>query len=272
MTLQSAQVTALEELRAICEELGAQMGVIGATAYHAWIDDPWLSTNDVDIAVALDLLQYEALVQNLRERGWQLDGRLEHRWVTPLGSVVDILPAGKALITEGQIRWPNTDRVMSLVGFRHVFDRATLKELGPGLVLPVIPPHVYALLKIVAYLDRPPEREKDLESLASLLVRYEDQSDRRFGGEIIKAGIQYSEAGAYLLGHDLGAICNAQETQAVRRFVELAQNEENAASIRLARYAPAILGEDKSEKMRSQISAFSAGFEKSRMRARKPPS
>jgi len=97
MKLQSSQVTALKELKAICEELGVQMVVIGAIAYHAWIDDPWLSTNDVDIAVAMDVLRYEDLVKILRGHGWQPDQRLEHRGFTPLRSLVDILPAGNGL-------------------------------------------------------------------------------------------------------------------------------------------------------------------------------
>lgn len=260
MKLHPAQAEALRELKTICEDLGVDMVVIGAIAYHIWIDDPWLSTNDIDIAVTLELNQYDHLASVLRAHRWNPDGKVEHRWYTPTNCIVDILPAGKTLLADGQIRWPEAERAMSLVGFKHVFSRAIEKEPAPGLIVRVIPVNVYALRKIVAYLDRPAERVKDLENLASLLHQYEAEGERRFDNEIIEWGYQYSDAGAYLLGRDLGLICDDAEAQVVMRFVQEAQDEDSMTFIRLVRYAPTISGEDKSAVIRSQIGTFAAGF------------
>ncbi len=62
---------------------------------------------------------------------------------------------------------------MSLVGMRLVFAHG------------VAPLHVLAVLKMVAYLDRPDVREKDLCDLAHIMHEYTaTDSDRRYSAEV----------------------------------------------------------------------------------------
>ncbi len=54
-----------------------------------------------------------------------------------------------------------------------------------------------------------------------MLRRYEERSDRRFSDEVLDTGIEYDEAGAYLLGRDLRALCvSGDEQDAIVRFLE----------------------------------------------------
>ena len=73
----------------------------------------------------------------------------------------------------------------------------------------VAPLPVLALIKRAASLDRPVLREKDLADLLLIMACYEAETDRRFGDDVLAAGVEYDEAGAFLLGRDLQRICRA---------------------------------------------------------------
>jgi predicted nucleotidyltransferase len=80
---------------------------------------------------------------------------------------------------------------------------------------------VLALIKRAASLDRPVLREKDLADLLLIMACYEAETDRRFGDDVLAAGVEYDEAGAFLLGRDLQRICRAPvETGAVEKFLQ----------------------------------------------------
>jgi predicted nucleotidyltransferase len=69
---------------------------------------------------------------------------------------------------------------MSLAGSDHVFTTAVEIRAAEGLRIRVAPPVVIALLKIIAYMEDPHQRAKDLQDIRFILARYEAQSDRCF--------------------------------------------------------------------------------------------
>jgi predicted nucleotidyltransferase len=167
------QLTALTELQAACGRQGAEAVIIGAAAYRTWFNDPGRYTEDVDVAVAIDLEEFAQLAEALAGLGWRQEARREHRWHTPAGARVDLLPAGRKLRAAGRIEWPRSGMVMNLVGFEHVFAQAVTAEVAPGTALRVIPVPVLALLKIASFLDSPDARKKDAQDILSILERYE---------------------------------------------------------------------------------------------------
>ncbi len=62
---------------------------------------------------------------------------------------------------------------MSLAGFDHVFTSAVEVNLPGRLTIRVAPPLVTALLKIIAWVDDPYRRAKDLQDIRNVLRRYE---------------------------------------------------------------------------------------------------
>ena len=129
---------------------------------------------------------------------------------------------------------------MSLVGFDHVFQDAVERELAQGLVGKVVPLVVLTLLKIVAYLDQPGVRQKDLDDLAAIVEVYEQDGERRFSDEVLDGGVDYNEAGASLLGRDLARLCNEHdERDAVERFLHAIprSDEDEERNTRAARFA-----------------------------------
>ena len=84
------------------------------------------------------------------------------------------------------------------------------------------------LLKIIAFMDDPRRRTKDLFHIRALLSRYQADSDRVFTEAITNAGLDYSLASAFLLGRDLRALCSEEESELVRRFITLVSDEDKS--------------------------------------------
>jgi hypothetical protein len=103
-TLTPHQISDLAAIRKICDEMGTDVVVIGATALLLSIGDLGRFTRDIDLTVALDLSEFRLLIQRLLATGWKQPLRLEHRWAGPsefstarsthfrLGSKADSLP------------------------------------------------------------------------------------------------------------------------------------------------------------------------------------
>ena len=223
------QAEAVRDVQDICGRLTVGVVVIGAVAYRLWVQDDHRMTEDVDLVVALDLVELPRLTDPLIASGWRQDPRREHRWISPGRARIDLLPAGVRARRDRYLDWPVAETRMSLVGFDHVFQDAVERELAPGLVGKVVPLVVLTLLKIVSYLDQPVVRQKDLDDLAAIAEVYGEDGERRFSDEVLDAGVDYNEAGAYLLGRDLARLCTEDdERDAVERFLHaIARSDED---------------------------------------------
>lgn len=231
----------LKLLREICSGLGAECVIIGAVAFQVHLPAQDRHTGDVDVALALDLNDLPALRRELLARGWTQRRNHEHEWKSARGTRLDVLLAGPRLRSAKSITWPESEMTMNLTGFDHVFQSALPHEFAPDLVLPVIPPPVLALLKMVAFLDDVHRREKDLLDIRDLFHLYAADSDREFSDEVFGANLSdASLAHAFLLGMDLRAICEPDELSLVNRFVTTVSKEgswEFEAFRRAARFS-----------------------------------
>ncbi len=250
------QVEALRQLQRAYQDAGVDAVIIGATAYRVWIDDD-RRTQDVDVAVAVDVDQLTPLTDRLKAAEWTQDPRREERWLTRSGARIDLLPIGEQARRAGHVTWPKAEMRMSVAGFEHVFAEAVEKELAPETVMKVVPLHVLALLKIVVYMDDPHGRTKDLEDLGRLMEQYELEGDRRFGDEVFEAGADFESAGAFLLGLDVGRLCTASEAKIVGALITVLQDDNNAAQRLLGRRNA---DEQTVEERRKRAEAFAGGF------------
>ena len=87
--------------------------VMGATALLILLGDLRRFTRDLDLTVALDLNEFDQLTHQLARIGWKPSPRLEHRWIAPRQTIVDLLPAGPILRRQGAITWPVSQFTMS---------------------------------------------------------------------------------------------------------------------------------------------------------------
>jgi predicted nucleotidyltransferase len=86
---------------------------------------------------------------------------------------------------------------MSLLGLRLAFEQGVPVMVAPDLIIKVRPVPVLTVLKIVAYEDRPTDRERDLADLAYIFTEYEPED--RFADDVINLGMSYEEVGPFLL-------------------------------------------------------------------------
>lgn len=140
------QADALRELHRVCHDLTVDVVVIGAIALRVWIPDEHRLTEDIDVAVALDLDGFAPLAARLVALGWRPDVRWEPRWHSPRGARVDLLPFGMRARQDKQIVWPRAETVMRVVGFDRAFEDAVFHDFAPDLRVRVPPAHVLARL------------------------------------------------------------------------------------------------------------------------------
>jgi predicted nucleotidyltransferase len=252
--LTSDQIADLAGISQICHELRSDLVVIGATSLLLLMGDLGRFTRDVDLTVALDLDGFGSLTSRLTAIGWTPSPKLEHRWTTPRQTIVDLLPAGPELRRHGSIIWPASQFMMSLAGFEHVFANAAEVHLAGGLAIRVAPPVVTALLKIIAYVEDPYRRAKDLQDIRMVLGRYEEESDRIFSDAVFDAQLpDFEFANAFLLGLDMRRLATRDDARYVDRFLGgfLSWEEEgrfdDEADLRMKTF-------------RGQIDAFKKGF------------
>ena len=162
--------------------------------------------------------------------------------------------------TPSRSRGPFSQFKMSLVGFDHVFATAQPVQLAPDLTLKVISSTALMLLKIVAFMDDPRRRVKDLDDIRGLLLQYEADSERLFSDVVIDAALQdFGLAPAFLMGLDLGALCADDEVQFVHTFLE-AMNEANPAWMAFVRARG--VGDHVEEDARAQLDTFRRAFDR----------
>jgi len=258
--LTNTQLQDLAELHRLAEQFAAGVAIIGAAALQCFFDMSSL-TRDVDLVVALDLEDFAVLADALKTRGWTREEPREHRWYGPSGSLVDLLPAGPKLCQAKRIVWPESEFEMSLVGFEHVFARAIPFSFAEGVQYRVAPPIVIALLKIIAFMDDPHRREKDLNHLAEILGRYEDESDRIFCDEVYAAELDDIEyANAFLLGMDIATIAMADELEIVEEFLD----SKGISDEELDDLVPDDMRQRAELRFQRQLRAFRKGLERDR--------
>ncbi len=169
----------------------SEVVLIGALALGHHIPMDHRTTDDLDLAVAIPIrIPMKDFPGPLVQ--WERHKKVEHRFFSEDGQMVDVLPAGHELIEQGFIEWPAGER-MSLVGFDLAFAHHTREQAGNTTVLVPTAP-VLAFLKMRAWLDRPEMRQKDLGDLAHLLVGYVgDDDDRRLEDEVFELGLDFED-------------------------------------------------------------------------------
>jgi predicted nucleotidyltransferase len=190
--------------------------IIGASALGYYYEMTWRQTFDLDLTVAVNAHELEVTLA--LQSTWRRDQRLKQRWISPLGVLVDLIPASAELIAAGVLDWGDGYE-MSVCGLDLAHAHAERKQESGGLIVNVAPPAVITVLKMVAYLDRPDARRKDLDDIAWLLHSYLDEdSDRRW-----EEGAAYSHdfdaVSAYLLGFDIGRVLSPAHSIMVERFM-----------------------------------------------------
>lgn len=124
-----------------------------------------------------------------------------------------MLPYGQGLVRDDTIAWPDGVK-MSALGLAEAFDSAVERQITEALSVHVATEAAFALLKVVAYMDRP--------TAIDTFARYEEEGDRRFelfDVSVDSSPLQFEEAGAYLLGTDVAALAAPKTRGVIQKFL-----------------------------------------------------
>jgi predicted nucleotidyltransferase len=230
--------------------------LIGATALNAHVDLARV-TRDIDLALVAHPGDFADLLSPL---GWSRHPRMWQRWVHDDGALADILPATQDLISRGSVEFANGDVRMSLVGFDLALMHTLTCQVVDAITLEVASLAALAVLKIVAWLDRPYERQKDLGDLAAILEQALPEDDlRRWEDHPVSAsGHAHEDQSAFFIGHEIAAISGAVHLEKVRSF--LARVSPESASFLQMVSAARYPDDDPSARLARRLRAFAAGL------------
>lgn len=213
-----------------------EFSLIGALALACALPRFRRQTNDIDLTIALPLEQANAALAQLP--GWTQTGRAEFEWRSAGGNLVHAIPVDSSSLERGFLTWPNSGRRMSLVGMRHAFENSNELKVAPDVTVRAASVPAVIVMKTVAYQDRPRERERDVDDFATVMDVYIDDLDSRRWDEA--EGVTHEDAGAYLLGQDVGRIANSAELEHVERFARILL-DDGVGQATLIRVSPPLL-------------------------------
>lgn len=154
--------------------------LIGAQARQVWYENAGLgfrTTKDVDYAVLIGSHQeYNELKKHLIE----IEGFVEYKGnafvlIAPDGTQVDILPFGE-IENDGSVEISGEGMTSIKVdGMMEVYESGTeTVEFDSGNRFKVATLHAIALLKFIAYDDRPDQRQKDVLDITNIMLHFFD--------------------------------------------------------------------------------------------------
>lgn len=226
-------VAALRILSRVLSREGRRFALIGAIVPQIVIDfrEDYgnRETRDVDaVAEVTSWEDFDRIRGHLSECGFR-EGSVPHElWLDEVR--IDLIPFGPALIQNNKLSWPYGDSVMTACGFDEALGCARDEEIAQDLKLPVVTIAGLVLTKVIAYMDRPQERARDLIDILYCFEHYEatGEQSRRFdyaGTMLDGEELAYEEAGAFLLGIEVAALAKSESLDIVLRFLDSIRDE-----------------------------------------------
>jgi predicted nucleotidyltransferase len=225
-------VSALTLLKREADALCIPFFVVGASARdillkHCYGINPPRATRDVDLGVRVaDWESYNRLTDALIATG-KFNATRERQRFCFETVLIDIVPFGAITDERKRISWPPEHEIfMSMFAFEESYECAITVRLSSSpeldIRLPILPG--LALMKIVSWEERYPDRAKDAEDLLLIMNSYEAAGnfERLYGQEqgLLKAeGFDTRLAGIRLLGRDMAKMADHETTEVVRRIL-----------------------------------------------------
>lgn len=178
----------LETIVNLCKTKNIDYMVVGALARDIIISGIYgyntiRATRDIDVAVVLENNnQFRELMQHLIDKeGWK-ETNEPHRLESGKDEFIDILPFGKIETRKREVVFKSRNLIeMSVIGFRESFQLRNRVKLKDGFSLNILSLANLCMLKLIAWNNRPHDRQRDIKDLAFILEKYaEIHSDEIF--------------------------------------------------------------------------------------------
>jgi predicted nucleotidyltransferase len=227
-------VEALSAVKSIADSCGIPFFVVGASARdfilkHCYRIEPPRLTIDIDLGVRVtDWAHFHKLTDALKATGKFLPDKRQKQRYRFESVLIDIVPFGPITDENQRIAWPpEHEIVMNVVGFKEAYEYAITVRLSAtpelDIKLPTLPG--LALMKILSWKEKYPERTKDAEDLLLIMNEYANAGnfDRLYDEEpelLQEEKFDLKLAGIRLLGRDMARIADIETLIKVKAILE----------------------------------------------------
>jgi len=231
-------VDTLHILKKAADSLGIPFFVVGAFSRdlilkHGYGIEPRRKTGDIDFGVEVaSWEQFKKLFGSLIATGQFSLGSEKQRLCC--GTIfIDILPFGPITDKDKKISWPPEHEViMSMVGFEEAYEYSITVRLSsdPELDIKLASLPGLAIMKLISWKEKYPNRKRDAEDLLLIMNKYEEagNSERLYEEDLPllqEEGFDTKLAGTRLLGRDMAKISDPRTIQIVKGILD-AETEE----------------------------------------------
>jgi predicted nucleotidyltransferase len=231
-------VDALYLLKRIADSFGIPFFVVGAFSRdlilkHGYGIEPRRKTGDIDLGVEVaSWEQFKTLFESLIATGQFCLTPDEQR--LRCGTIlIDILPFGPITDKDKKISWPpEHEIIMNMVGFEEAYEYSITVRLSsdPELDIKLASLPGLAIMKLISWKEKYPNRKRDAEDLLLIMNKYEEagNSERLYEEELRlfqEEGFDTKLAGPRLLGRDMAKIPDP-ETFRITKGILDAETEE----------------------------------------------
>jgi predicted nucleotidyltransferase len=236
--IENPVVDALQILKKVADSLGVNFFVVGASARdfilrHQYGIEPRRKTGDIDLGVEVaSWEQFKTLFESLISTGQFSPASERHR--LRCGTVLlDILPFGPITDEDKKISWPpEHEIIMSMAGFEEAYKHSITVRVtsDPDLDIKLATLPGLAIMKLVSWKEKYPDRKRDAEDLLLIMNKYEEagNSERLYEEDLPLLqgeGFDTTLAGARLLGRDMAKISDSKTFLIVKEILD-AETEE----------------------------------------------
>jgi predicted nucleotidyltransferase len=267
-------IAVFSALRSIADSLGIPFFVVGATARdfilkHCYGIEPPRMTRDIDLAVEVaSWEQFNKLMEALKATGKFSPDKRECQRLH-FGSVpIDMLPFGLIADAGGRITWPPEHEVfMSVIGFKEAYENSITVRLSGNPILDIKLPTLagLALMKLVSWKEKYPERSKDAEDLLVIMNSYEavGNFDRLY--EIEQELLQEEKfdvglASIRLLGRDMARMADPETLNHVKAILDDETREQSNYNLVTDMVRGSVSYDNKFEQIRLRVEKLKKGF------------
>jgi Uncharacterized protein conserved in bacteria len=226
-------VDALLAIKKEADILNISFFVVGAFARdiilkHCYGINPRRMTGDIDLGINIaDWEQFDKLINSLISTGKFSRTKEPQRYLFDY-IPIDIVPFGTIADDQIKIGWPPEHEIfMSTVGFKEAFENSIMVRLNSDPELDVKVPTLpgLAVMKLISWKDKYPERTKDAEDLLFIMHEYERAGnfDRLYANELDLLQEELFDtqlASIRLLGKDMAMMSDKDTEMEIRSILD----------------------------------------------------
>ena len=257
------------------DSLGIQFFVVGALARDILLQYIYgivikRATKDIDLGIKVyNWEQFNQLKKSLIATGkFSFDRELQRLYFNSVP--IDILSFGP--ITDERIRilWPPEHEVfMSMVGFKEAYESSITVMLrsAPEIKIKVPTLSGLAILKIISWNEKYPERKRDAIDLLLIMQKYEEAGnfERLYDKEqtlLQEEDFDTKQAGIRLLGRDISGIADSETVDAVIAILEGETRDQSKYRLIIDMLGDSFNPDDKKfDEILSQVKKLKSGIE-----------